>query len=324
MILKKQVHVFAPGAFSILDLSHSNLASHRLRLAVAAKGYEDLQSGSVTVGDNLTGNPDTLLVGKIGAQQIETRAPFWLEGMEKVENSGGRVILDYTDNHLTHHTVMTPFYERALYLAHQIVVPSEGMRTSLPEVLRPRVVVIPDALEYVPVPPRQTSTRKGVWFGHGSNLPYLIDYFQKKPVAKYFEELTICSDSATLAALLKSSALRAMPTVKGVVWSVENQRIAILRADFCFLPVGANDQRKSGAGPNRLMTSLCLGVPVFTQRLDSYSPFIDCFVDIDSPRWPAALGNLSELRRTVEYAQKKYVANYTPASLLSRWKALAG
>jgi hypothetical protein len=315
----KKIHILAPGAQSVDELGSSNLASHRLRLAVAAKGFRDSGECSVLVGDQLTEMPDALLVGKIGAQQIEARAPLWLKAMQEVRNAGGRVILDYTDNHLGHQSVMTAFYSQAVSIAQRIVVPSEGMRAVLPNSLQTRVTVIPDALEYEPVPPRQTSTKIGVWFGHGSNVPYLLDYFRQNGVAHYFDSLIICTDSTTLAAISRSHALKYMPPVRGIVWSVENQRKALLAADFAFLPVGLNDPRKSGAGANRLITALCLGIPVFTQSLKAYLPHSFYYVDIDSPGWENKLAfNEANLKLVIEY-QSKIVPAFQLKNIASDW-----
>ena len=318
----KKIHILAPGAQSADALGSSNLASHRLRLAVAEKGFRDSGECSVLVGDQLTEMPDALLVGKIGAQQIESRAPSWLKAMQEVRNAGGRVILDYTDNHLGHQSVMTAFYSQAVSIAQRIVVPSEGMRAALPSALQTRVTVIPDALEYEPVPPRQTSTKIGVWFGHGSNVPYLLDYFRQHGVAHYFDSLIICTDATTLAAISRSQALKCMPPVRGIVWSVENQRKALLAADFAFLPVGLHDPKKAGAGSNRLVTALCLGLPVLTQRLNSYASFDGLFIDLDRSDWLSLLSDLSSIREIVVRAQNERVLKYMPKALEPYWLAL--
>lgn len=319
---EKRVHILAPGANSVRDLTCSNLASHRLRLVIAAQGLEELPNHYVSVGDNTVGTPDILLVGKIGAQQIESRAPLWLKAMQDVRNAGGRVILDYTDNHLGHQSAMTAFYSQAVTVAQQIVVPSEGMGAALPESVRNRVAVIPDALEYEPVPPRQTSTRNGVWFGHGSNIPYLIEYFQKHPVAQYFDSLIICTDATTLGAISKNQVLKSMPQVRGVEWSVENQRRALLAADFAFLPVGIHDVRKASAGINRLMTALCLGLPVFTQSISSYKPLREYYVDLDNQNWIKIISSLETLRQTTTRAQTLALRDFAPSTLSRIWGAL--
>lgn len=317
----KKVHILAPGARSVDELSSSNLASHRLRLAVAAKGFRDAGGCSVLVGDQMTEKPDLLLVGKIGAQQIESRAPLWLKAMQSVRNAGGRVILDYTDNHLGYQSAMTRFYSQAAFIAQQIVVPSEGMRAALPGSLQTQVTVIPDALEYEPLPPRQTSTQIGVWFGHGSNIPYLLDYFQKHAVARYFDSLIVCTDAATLSALSKSQTLKHMPPVRGIVWSVDNQRRALLAGDFAFLPVGLHDPKKAGAGTNRLLTALCLGLPVFTQSIDSYKKLRKYFVDLDGQNWSEAVNNLSSLRSMPIEFQALKLKSYTKTTLSLTWAA---
>ena len=318
----KKVHILAPSATSVDELGSSNLASHRLRLAVAAKGFRDSGECSVLVGDQLTEMPDALLVGKIGAQQIESRAPLWLKAMQDVRNAGGRVILDYTDNHLGYQSAMTAFYSQAVSITQVIVVPSEGMRAALPRSLQTPITVIPDALEYEPVPPRQTSTKNGVWFGHGSNIPYLLDYFQKHAVADYFDSLIVCTDAATLTALSKSQALKRMPPVRGIVWSVENQRKALLAADFAFLPVGLHDPKKSGAGANRLLTALCLGLPVLTQSLYSYMPLREYYVDLDNQNWSKAILSLESMRLTTIRAQNLELRAFSPLTLGRIWVAL--
>jgi hypothetical protein len=161
-----------------------------------------------------------------------------------------------------------------------------------------------------------------VWFGHGSNVPYLLDYFQKNAVAHYFDSLIICTDATTLAAISRSQVLKRLPPVREIDWSVENQRKALVEADFAFLPVGLHDPRKAGAGMNRLLTGLCLGLPVLTQRLNSYAFFKDLFIDLDRADWPSLLCDLSPIRECVVRAQNERILEYFPKALEPRWLAL--
>lgn len=316
---RRNVHILAPGVNSTTDLAFSNLASHRLRLSVAALGFKSLSDCHVTVGERVPMKPDILLVGKIGAQQITERLPMWLDTMLQVKGAGGQVILDYTDNHLVHESVMTPFYKEAVLLAHKIVTPSEGMRKFFLGATQSLVTVIPDALEYQPAPPRDTKTKIGVWFGHGSNVAYLIEFFKVNAVAKYFDELIVCTDANTLRSMRAHALSTMLPAIRPVVWSIENQRRALTAADFAFLPVGVNDPKKSGAGGNRLLTALLLGLPVFTQTIQAYIPFQDYYVDLDLEEWPSLVSNLGTLRHMPLLAQQRILGLYNPKNLSREW-----
>jgi hypothetical protein len=184
------------------------------------------------------------------------------------------------------------------------------------------VTVIPDALEYDPVPPRRTSTKIGVWFGHGSNVTFLIEYFQKNAVAQYFDSLIICSDAITLATISKITGLNFLPRLQEIVWSVENLRRALLEADFAFLPLGVGNPRKAGAGANRLMTALCLGLPVYTQPIVSYKAFEHYFTNINDISWGQDVFNKQGLRETVLAAQKNIIPIFSPKIISKRWEVI--
>ena len=236
-----------------------------------------------------------------------------------MRDTGGRILLDYTDNHLTSLTSMTCFYKEALRLAQCIVVPSEGMKVALPEDIPSSVIVIPDSLEYQAVPPRHAQKRVGAWFGHGSNAQYLMDFFKKNLAKSCFDKLVVCTDYSTLLAILREAEKIRMPPIQPVEWSVNNQREALLSADFAFLPLGLNDPRKSGAGVNRLLTALCLGLPVFTQSISSYRQFERFFINLDSPDWMKSVERLNDLTKLTLLAQESLVPSYYPESLQLKW-----
>ena len=133
----QHLHVLIPGEYSTpTAIWHSNLASIRLRSALAAKSMSDAGWTS-SVGESISGSPDVLLVGKIGSNDIVRRTSEWLEKLLSAKNSGCRIILDYTDNHLGFDSPMRPFYQEAITLADHLVAPGAflsanvGLRTRL-------------------------------------------------------------------------------------------------------------------------------------------------------------------------------------------------
>lgn len=321
---KNTLHILAAGAASVEDLRCSSLASHRLRLAVAAEGCMQSKICEVTVGESILGKPKVVLVGKIGANSIATRSAAWVREVEQAIESGSQIVVDYTDHHLGFDSPMKGFYEVALNLAQLIIVPSHELKAVVSERFSVKVHVVPDPLEYEILPPKERGTKIGVWFGHGSNAPYLLRYFQEHNVAHHFDELVICTDEATLFNIKNSPLSRCLPPTRAVRWSVENQQRALRDADFAFLPVGWDDKRKSGASANRLLTSLCLGLPVFTQGIASYRTFQRLYVDIGvgNPLWMQAITDLRELRGVVTVAQKTVLGEFSKDKITQFWRSL--
>lgn len=321
-MVKNTLHILAPGAASIEDLRRSSLASHRLRLAVAGEGLVQSKIYEVTVGESIHGTPKVVLVGKIGANSITIRSAAWLREVEQAIEAGSKIVVDYTDHHLGFDSPMKNFYEVALRLAHLIIVPSRELKAVVSERFSVKVHVVPDSLEYETLLPRERETKIGVWFGHGSNAPYLLRYFQENKVAHHFDELVICTDEITLSYIKNSFISRCLPQTRAVCWSVENQQRALTDADFAFLPVGWDDKRKSGASANRLLTALCLGLPVFTQGITSYRTFQRFYVDIGNPSWMHEITDLRALRSGVTEAQKTVLREFSKAKLIQFWKSL--
>jgi hypothetical protein len=320
-----RLHFMAPGVKTADQLYCSNLASTRLRIAVPARYVSSRPDVLCSFGEQIPDvKLDALLVGKIGANNIEVRANEWLAQIVRLRERGVKIILDYTDNHLTTNSVLSAFYTRAVHLATDITVPSEEMRLAMHSNLPVRVSVIPDALEYASNQPRETGSMNGIWFGHGSNLPYLIDYLRSNNQTSEIDSLTVCSDLNALKFIEAERAGLGLRRLGLIPWSIENLRIAMSSADFALLPVGMNDPRKSGAGPNRLLTALAHGVAVFTQRLSSYAPLSAYFFDIDTLKGGLTLENVIKGKAMAKIAQERVIPNYQPKVLAGEWLNLMG
>lgn len=323
--LQKRVHFLLPGVNQLSDLLVTNLASTRLRLAVAASALEEVSSVKVTVGESpRTISPDAVVVGKIGAYQVDNRASQWIRYLTESKASGSKIIVDYTDHHLGFGSEMSQFYETCVGLADLIVVPSKEMRSNLKGTVSCPIKLIHDAVEYECVKPKKFSCFNAIWFGHATNINFLIDFLRKTELPKVIASLCICTDTKSIDALKGMLDSRSKLTITFTPWSVRNLRNALLQSDFAIIPVGCNDKRKSGAGANRLLTSLCHGTPVFTQELNSYLPYRDYFLDLDQD-----LPNLNH--NLVEQGKQKALAAQTdvlpffhPSQLKSIWKVVIG
>lgn len=324
----QHLHVLIPGEYSTPNaVWHSNLASIRLRSALAAKSMSD--AGWVTsVGERVAGNPDVLLVGKIGSNDIVRRTSEWLEKLLSVKHSGGKVILDYTDNHLGFDSQMRPFYQEAIALADHLVAPGAflseqlGIRVSTP------VTLIPDPIE-VPILSTKDGSKQSVpralWFGHRTNVSYLVEFIENKLHLTDTLELIVLSDEIALEALRQHKfKTRASITLKLASWSVENLIKAAKISDMCIVPSNLNDPRKAGASSNRLITSLSLGLPTAVNMLPSYADFCEYVVDIESDFFRDFLKNPAYMNSKISTAQKDIVPSFFAEVIGKQWLHLIG
>lgn len=171
----KNVHWLVPYENAQLELiRNSNLASIRLRLLA----FLNQKIYSVTFGDVIVGNPDFIVVGKIGASSNNSRENLWLDQIIKKKESGAKVILDYTDNHLNFKSSMSFFYHKALPHINAAVASSNFLANELRQKTKSPVEIIPDAIEIEILEPKQkeSNLKSILWFGHSSNINYLITF----------------------------------------------------------------------------------------------------------------------------------------------------
>jgi len=314
------VHFMVPGASTLEHLCDSSLASTRLRIGVAARAINSTKGNECSYGEDVPGKPiDVILVGKIGANDVERRGDAWLSKLRRARQEGARLILDYTDNHLEVPSSMSNFYREAISLVDAAVVPSLEMSHRLRKWFSLQVEVIPDSIEYQCTPTRRSGTTNGIWFGHGSNLQYLVERLGDRNLLARVESLTICTDQNSLKMLWGSKVVSCINQINFIPWSVSNLGAALQNADFALLPVGLGDKRKSGAGPNRLLTALAQGLAVFTQNLSSYTPFKDYYLDIDTTGTKIDAITLAEGRIRAGHAQVEILADFFPDHLSAGW-----
>lgn len=322
------IHILVPDASSQEELSLSTLASTRLRLATAATTLVRGGKAKVTVGPIPQTNSELIVVGKIGADNVVEKTENWLRALDGARRQGSKILVDFTDDHLSCTTSMSPFYRSVLQLVDMVTVPSSRMQTTLsesPELsLYPQISlrVVPDALEYDLVRPRKGRGRVAAWFGHGTNLKYLVDYIGKGLRPFLTDCLIVCTDPLSIHNLQQITKNIRSTKVIGVPWTVANLRKALLTADFALLPVGKDDPKKKGAGPNRLLTSLCLGLPVITQGIESYNEFSRFYTDLQEENFEDFSHNYYKKCDLVIEAQELILPKYSQASVGTHWQSL--
>jgi glycosyltransferase involved in cell wall biosynthesis len=308
----------------IQDLEQSNLASIRLRTAVSANaakehGYKiDFSDGHKPTNSYL------VIVGKIDGISDTKRPMRWMQHLRKAKQNGVRILIDYTDHHLAVDSAASRFYAEALPLADTVVCSSKMLATHLNEFVNCQKIIIEDPIEVSVRAPRvrQNEQLTALWFGHSSNLPYLIEYLRNVLRLESKLRLIIMTNAYPLnqeyVQRLTCPELDFLD-VNVVPWSQENLVEAASLSDFCLLPAGIDDPRKNGASSNRLLTAMALGLPVAADLLSSYMPFKSYFADIRSDEIVDIIKDPSQYFDCVEEVQKYIQDKFTKKAISNEW-----
>ena len=325
MAVHTHILIGGPGG-SPSDLQHSTLASARLRLAVAAAAAQELDH-NISLGEQCPQQSDRLIVGKIGANDIQNRQRLWLSEIERLKGIGARVLLDYTDHHLINNSVMTPFYRTACEMADVICVPTNSLRSVLTEQcgIQCKIEVIPDLLEYEVVKPKAASVEKhpvGMWFGHPTNAEFLAKFIDAHHRELSGHKLNIVSTPQTLE-VLKRYPFSTPPkiSVAAFQWSVQAVARVAEVTDYCVIP-SHTDSPKRYASNNRLITALTLGLPTLATALPSYVEFSDYFLPVGSSEGTDLFKQLPTLKHNMEAFQQLHVARFQSPELVRQWSLL--
>lgn len=301
----------------------SHLASVRLRAAVAIARLDALGM-TATAGDTIDPRADRLVVGKIGADCGDGRADRWLQAMRDSRGLGRPVLLDYTDHHLALDAgAMPAFYRAALPLADRVVVPSPHLQSLLAARHPATASLIEDAVEVPVIPPkagRRSQAPTLLWFGHSSNLAFLVDLLERRCTPADRFELLVLSNRAGLERLAQQP-LRSPATlrIRAAEWSPRGMLEAATLADGCLIPADPGHPLKSGASANRLVTALALGLPTAADPLASYQPHARAFFDLSRGPVHHFVEQLDHFAAQARWAQEFVVPGYAPDLLGQRW-----
>lgn len=278
-------HFLTPGRDRNIDsLFVDVLASIRLRLGMAAKA--GLAAGlPVSMGDVVPEGASHILIGKIVKRDFDARMELWLSQIAKARARGAHISLDYTDHHRVSNSSLSPFYLKVFEFVDSIIVPSHHLRESLQcdkTIVQP-VFVIEDPIECLVLPPKETAANPpaALWFGHGSNLKFLVEYLAKWPEDAP-SDLYIVSSLNVLAAMQQMNIDAPRPIdIHFHEWTINKVEEIAPLVSLCIIPSDTSSH-KAFASANRLVTSLALGLPTAASAIPSYAEFADYFVPLES------------------------------------------
>ncbi len=319
------LHWLLPGQpRTINDLKQSNLASVRLRAAVALEAFSQ-DKWYISAGETVSSKCTVLVVGKIGGHDIQRRSENWLRQIAMAKAGKALVCLDYTDHHLGFESAMSAFYREVLGLIDVCTVPSTSMQELLRGYWQGPIKVIEDVLEIVPQAPKQISSSPvtALWFGHSSNIPYLEQFLESSMRSlKHIRIIALTNEIGVNWFIQAGKKLSANITVELGNWSVLNMLEAAKRSDLCLIPSDTRDIRKVGVSSNRLITALALGLPTAADLLPSYVHFQDYFVDIRSNHLSRLITDPKEFHHAVILFQRNIVPEFTELNLATKWLKL--
>ena len=311
----KHVHWLLPGQYNSLKSVQENLlASIRLRAYISSLNY---QFYSFSFGENMPIKTDILVIGKIGNFDLEKRSINWLNQIKISRYSGSKIIVDYTDNHIMVKSPMTNFYRAILPFITLAVTPSDKMTSMFSNFWKGSVHTIYDSIDVDVLPYKNKKSCNLLWFGHGSNIHYLSNFLNKNHTLLESYILNIVSNENGIDYFNKQNKTKI--EIKTNLWSKDTLIKEAKKCDLCIIPSDKNNLQKQGAGHNRLITSLALGIPTIATTLPSYAEFKDYFIDIEAKEILEVLNDPNLIKNKVISAQKQIVPLFKKSNLSKKW-----
>lgn len=312
---KKHIHWLLPGHYNdFKSLERSLLASIRLRSFVSSLNNNFY---TFSFGESMPLKTNILVIGKIGSFDINKRGFSWLNQIKMAYYSNCKIILDYTDNHIMLNSPMTSFYKTTLPFITCAVTPSEQMSLILSNFWKGPIYTIEDAIDINTIKWSDLQNKNLLWFGHNTNMPFLLNFLRDHHTKLSDYSLKIITNQYGIDYFSAHNNYNIK--VNTTLWSLDTFVKEASSCDICIIPSDKANLQKQGAGHNRLITSLTLGLPTIATMLPSYEQFKDYFVDIDSIDFISILKNRSLLKSKVILAQKKIVPLFLPKVLSRKW-----
>ncbi len=319
------LHWLLPGEYkNEVNIFASELASIRMRAGLVKRHAASIGL-NMTAGDAIHPLANILMVGKIGGDCALGRSENWLVQMEHAKSRGVKIILDYTDHHLANpQTAMGIFYKKSLPFIDEAVVPSRKMKSLLSSFFPNNIEVIQDPLEVEVKPTRLLKENEKpvvLWFGHASNISYLINYLENHELCDASFNLIVLSNKNGLS-LFSSKPLKTKSTigVKMALWSISAMQSAAGISHACIIPSDAADIKKAGASSNRLITALAMGLPTLAEGLSAYNEFESYFDLIREVKISNFFKTIIHNNDKVSKAQQTVIPDFMSENLCKKWK----
>lgn len=311
------------------QLNKSKLASNRLRLNVAK---------NAALKNNITVLPldfynkfqevDMLLVGKFvtesGANRFidddGSRMNKWLNYIEYIKKIGTKIILDYTDNLIIVQDKRSEFYKKVLPYVNIITVPSEMMKRNIKEFYHGEVVIIEEPIEVEINPAVKDNYEQinALWFGHSTNLIYLI---------KRIKDFNDIDKLKIVTSLLSEKDKNFIKNINKKIdiefyeWKENFNKNNNMNCNICLIPSDINDEKKNGVSNNRLITTFAMGLVPVVSPIDSYKPYNEYYYDLDQ-NLKINKVQLKSLNEKLIINQNKIINDYTNSKIMEKWKNL--
>ena len=321
-----KIHWLIPGNYkSIEDTSKSQLASIRMRAGLVAKYASDIQI-EFSAGDHVDQKADVIVVGKIGMDCYNGRDNLWFRYLSEAHKHCKIIVIDYTDNHFA--LINSPvhiFYKNILPLTDKAIVPSANLSLLLLQFYKKEITIIEDPVEIESISPKIPIYENKIsflWFGHSTNIPYLINYLQNHLLCDAGIRLTVLTNTQGIE-LLSTQKINLPSTIELDIseWTLQNLINAAKYCDACLIPSDLNDLRKSGASSNRLITAFALGLPVTADILESYAPFSEYFHNIRGEPLSVFIKELNLYVKKCELAQANVVSKFRQDDIAKKWNS---
>ncbi len=316
--------VFKGREKSAEALRDVTVASMRMRAFPAITAMEE-KGFNVTLGERVAGQPSHIFVGKIGGPDVVSQIPMYLDQLRQHKANGAKVYLDYTDNHIGTVKFVAPFYEEAIKFTDVAIVPSLHMAGLLRASYGGEIAVIEDALDISvqPIKDQPQKARALLWFGHETNIRYLMNFVRTGFKAGDSAKLVILSSAKGLE-MFKAAPLQSNATLEVLLyrWSPAQMLEAAKVCDACIIPSDTEDRYKSGVSANRLITALALGLPTAADNLESYKEFSEFYIDIRSEKFRAMMKDPRAFNPAVRKAQQEIVPRFSLENIKKAWSSL--
>ena len=302
------------------SIVNANLASIRMRLGAAILGSRQTNL-SISFGQNII-DADFVVIGKIGATNNSLREDLWLNQIEQQKKLGKKIILDYTDDHLNFESPMTSFYERSLPYLNAAITSSPFLADRLKQKIKCFTEIIPDAIEVPIFKPkiRENDSRNILWFGHASNINYLIEFINTFKNMKQKTTLFILTNEPGVVIFNQTKFnIDKNLSIQLGLWSIQAMINTSKFCDLIIIPSDPSDPKKAGVSSNRLITALALGLPTAACVMESYKEYDQYFTDIDSEKFIELIDNPDKFHNQVLEAQDKIIPQFTQEAIGQKW-----
>lgn len=294
-------------------------ASIRLRLGALIK-FESKKI-NLTAGTIVHSNANIIIIGKTFNKPGKNEE--WIDQILKFKKKGAKIILDYTDNHLSFESPARLFYHTCINYVDHACVSSSYLRDELSKKFYGAIKIIEDANEiYPPIKPfRKNDEELNVmWFGHFSNLIYLINLICNWPIKNKKTTFCVLTDSRSIEKIHTSSIdLPGNISIMTCPWSPQAMRHYSNNCNICVIPSDPKDPKKAGVSSNRLISAFSLGLPTAASNVESYLRFSEYFTNIDSVNFIDLLDNPNLANLKILDAQEKIVPKFSFIEIGNQW-----